>query len=382
MFYAKAGLPPLLLLALVGCGGAREQAAKDREDPPMIVSTIPVTTSEWKETYEAVGTVRARMATTISSRVMAYVREVKAQTGDRVAAGQVLVVLDARDVDVALRQANSALAEARSAVPESDGAIATAAAQLELAETTLRRMRELLEKRSVSQQEYDEAAARVKVAQAGRNMAEARRRQLSEKIHQAEQAVEQAAVTRDYTEIKAPFAARVTARRAEPGTVASPGAPLLDIEQEGSYRLEVSVEESRLGTIRRGDTVAVALDALEHPLAGGVSEIVPAVDAASRAFLVKIDLPRQATLRGGLFGRARFPAGTRRAIAIPRNSVIAQGQVQSVMVADAGRARARLVTVGAANGDSVEVLSGLREGDKLVYPVPAGLRDGARVEVR
>jgi membrane fusion protein (multidrug efflux system) len=128
------------------------------------------------------------------------------------------------------------LEEARSGVPEADSGIASAKAQLELAQTTQRRMQELLDKRSVSQQEFDETAARVKVAQAGLEMAEARKRQLADKIRQAEQGVEQAAILRGYGEVKAPFAGLVTARRAEPGVLAAPGMPL--VLRGRVYRLE------------------------------------------------------------------------------------------------------------------------------------------------
>ncbi len=114
---------------------------------------------------------------------------------------------------------------------------------------------------------------------------------------------------RDYTRIAAPFAGVVTARSVEPGNLAAPGAPLLTIEREGAYRLEASVDESRLPFVKAGQAVDVALEALDRRLTARVSEIVPAVDAASRAYIVKIDLPALPNLRSGMFGRAWFPDG-------------------------------------------------------------------------
>ncbi len=98
-------------------------------------------------------------------------------------------------------------------------------------------------------------------------------------------------VTRSYAEVLAPFAGVVTAKSVEPGNLALPGAPLLTIEREGAYRLEASVEESQLAAIRVGQPVSVTLDGVDRTLDARVSEIVPAVDAASRAYIVKIDLP-------------------------------------------------------------------------------------------
>jgi multidrug resistance efflux pump len=108
--------------------------------------------------------------------------------------------------------------------------------------TTHKRIRDLFDKRSVSRQELDEAEARVRVARSGVEMAEARRKQVDEKIRQGEETVASARVMTGFTEIRAPFAGRVVARLAEPGVIAAPGMPLVEIEQTGGYRLEAQVE--------------------------------------------------------------------------------------------------------------------------------------------
>ncbi len=164
--------------------------------------------------------------------------------------------------------------------------------------------------------------------------------------------------------------------------MAAPGAPLLTIEREGAYRLEASVDESRLPFVKAGQTVDVALESLDRRLTARVSEIVPAVDAASRAYIVKIDLPAVPNLRSGEFGRAWFPMGARNVVTIPLAALVERGQLQSVFVIEDGCARTRLVTTGERGPNGVEVLSGLSGGEKLVSPVPPGLADGARVEVR
>jgi RND family efflux transporter MFP subunit len=131
-----------------------------------------------------------------------------------------------------------------------------------------------------------------------------------------------------------------------------------------------------------GQNVSVSLEALGRTIDARVSEIVPAVDAASRTNIVKIDLPPLAQLRSGMFGRAIFPLSSRSVLAVPEAAVREQGQLRMVYVVDGGVARARLVTLGAARPDQHEVLSGLTAGEKIVLPVPPGLSDGARVEVR
>jgi RND family efflux transporter MFP subunit len=366
---------------LAGCGEAPKEKPV-ASSPPIAVSTVTAGIEAWPSIYEATGTVRARTSAVISAKLMGYVHDVKVQAGDRVREGQILVTLDPRDLDTGSRRAEAAREEVRTAVPEADSAVAAAKANLDLAQVTFGRMQDLFQKKSISNQEFDEASAKLKVAQATYEMARARRVQLNSKLAQVDQEVRSAEVARSYADVLAPFAGVVTAKSVDPGSLALPGTPLLTIEREGAYRLEAPVEESRLAAIRVGQPVSVTLDSAGRTIEARVSEIVPAVDAASRAYTVKIDLPTLPSPRSGVFGRAAFQLGTRPVLSIPAAAVTERGQLQSVLVADNGVARTRLITAGQKVKDRVEVLSGLTAGEKVIFPVPQGLSDGARVEVR
>jgi len=371
-----------MALWLSGCGESPRENRQAALGPAVPVNVVAASERQWPSVYEATGTVRARTTSDIAAKLMGYVREVKVQTGDRVQAGQLLVTLDTRDLEVNSRRAEAALEEVRSAVPEADSAIAGAKSNLDLAQSTFDRMQDLFNKKSISNQEFDEAAAKLKCAQSAYDMAKAKRAQLDAQAARVQQDVKATEVTRTYAEITAPFSGLITAKSVEPGTLAVPGTPLLTIERDGSYRLEASVEESRLTTIRVGQTVSVALDGVDRTISARVSEIVPGVDAASRSAIVKLDLPMVASLRAGMFGRARFQRGSRSTLVIPASAITEHGQLQSVFVADTGTAHARLITTGQRNQDQVEVLSGVTAGDNIIVPVPKDLSDGARVEVR
>jgi RND family efflux transporter MFP subunit len=337
---------------------------------------------DWPVSYEATGTVRARVTATISSKVTGYVQQVSVQVGDHVGEGQLLINLDARDLDAGLRRAEAGRAEAQSAIPELESATAAAKANLDLAQATFQRMEELAGKKSISNQEFDEASARLKAAQANYEMTRARRAQLTSKLAQAEEEVRAAGIMRDYAKLAAPFSGVVITKTVEPGNLATPGAPLLTIEQDGLYRLEASVDESKLASVRTGQAVEAVIEAASLKLSARVSEIVPSVDAASRTYIVKLDLPAAPQLRTGTFGRAIFPLGVQKLVAIPAGALAEHGQLQSVLVVENGIAHTRLVTTGRRNRDAVEVLSGLNAGERIVTPPPPGVQDGARVEVR
>jgi RND family efflux transporter MFP subunit len=365
-----------------GCGGRDPQPKGVAAAPTVTVQAVTVSSRAWPDAYEATGTVRARTAAVLSSKVMAYVRQVAVETGDRVKDGQEVVTLDAQDLETNVTRAEAAESEVRSAFPEAESGIAAAKANLELAESTFRRMEELASKKSVSNQEFDEASARRKSAQAAYEMARSKRAQLDFKLSQVAQQIRAAKITREYTRILAPFAGTVTARSVEPGNLAAPGAPLVTIERDGPFRLEASVNESRLPFIKQGQAVEIALDAVDRRLAASVSEIVPAVDSASRAYTVKIGLPSLPNVRSGMFGRAWFPMGVRNVVSIPSAAVIERGQMQTVFVIEDGIAHRRLISTGKRQPEAIEVLSGLNQGETIVSPAAASLQDGARVVTR
>jgi RND family efflux transporter MFP subunit len=150
--------------------------------------------------------------------------------------------------------------------------------------------------------------------------------------------------------------------------LATQGSPMFTIEDTRRYRLEVTVDESELRTVRNGQVSPVMVDAFGNvPLSGKVVQIIPMADATSRSFLIKVELPPNTSLRSGLFGRAHFSRGERSALLIPYNSLVTRGQLKGVYVLDANQvAGLRYVTIGKNAGEQIEILSGLQEGEKLV----------------
>jgi multidrug efflux system membrane fusion protein len=363
-----------------------------------VVTDVDVTTLALQtipETLEAIGTVRARTQSVLSSRLVAQVVAVHVTEGERVEAGQVLVELDDRDVRAQLQRAEAGLREARHALEEveqgiraAQSGIAAAQAQKEVAQATQGRFAILLERRSVAPQEYDEVAARAKAtaAQAARAVEEkaallAKKQQVLARIEQAQAEVANAQVIVGYTTIRSPTHGMVAHKAVEVGNLATPGLPLcaIDVEQ---YRLEASVQEAKIGQIRVGQEVTVSIDALgAQSVLGTVDEIVPVADPLSRTFTVKINLPPRAELRSGLYGKAHFPVGERQALMIPRRAVSIRGQIEAVFVVDADNiVHLRLVQIGKSYGDNVEVLSGLQAGERVITDGIERVTDGSRME--
>ncbi len=391
----------VIAVATASCGG-KEEAAAEKVPTVTGVKLQIVEARPVDDFYEAVGTVRSRTTSVLSSKVMGTVQAVHVREGDRVRAGQVLIEIDDRDLRAQLRRAQALEREAENALDEVERAIAAAEsakaaaeATQALAASTFTRYRALLDRRSVSPQEFDEVHARYKAATAEAERADqmlaswrAKKNQVLAKMDQARAEIAAAQIMVGYARVSAPISGIVTAKHAEVGMLAAPGMPLVTIEDDAHYRLEAMVEESQIGKIHLGDPVQVIVDALgERELSGRVAEIVPTADPASRSSTVKIDLPADGgregarqLLRSGLYGKARFTVGQKRARLIPRRAIVERGQLIGVYVVDSSNVvRLRLITIGKSYGDRVEVLAGLNDGERIVIENTEALSDGTMV---
>lgn len=362
-------VPMFALAALVGCSESKPPAPPPAEKVHG-VALLQVQKATVPDVVEAMGTVQAALSAQLSSQVMGTITRVNVHEGDHVRRGQELVAIDAA-------QQQAAYAGAQAGLQASRESIAAADADYALAESTMQRYQMLYDKKSASPQEFDEVKTRLAAAKARRDAAHAGRAQ-------AEAGVSQASTAMSFTKVRAAFDGVVTAKLAEPGAMAAPGVPLLVVEDPSRFRLEVQVDESKIGAVKLGESVPVVIDALnDQSIVGKVVQIVPAADPASRTFTVKIDLPANPQIRSGLFGRARFPRGERESIAIPKTAVMSRGQLQAVYLVGSDQlVSLRFVTLGAASGDQVEVLSGLQNGDRIVVQPGDRELSGKQVEAQ
>ena len=373
-----AGVTAALLIsaALAGCSPRPAAAAPANTAEPIAVTTAQVAMADVGTAIDSGGVVQARTTATIAARLLAPVREVRVSPGDQVRRGQTLIVLDGDDLAAGARAARAAAVAAEQGSKAAAAELLAAEAGLTLARASHDRIAGLQAKRSATAQELDEATATLRSAEARVAGASARALQAASAVESARAAGDQASTTHSFTTIAAPFDGVITEKMVEPGNMASPGMPLLRLEDTRGFRLEVRVDESRIGRIRKGDSVPVFLGAETTAITGTVDEVSRAVDADARAFLVKIALPEAQGLRSGEFGKARFAGTPRRALTVPASAIVRRGQLTSVFVVDHGTARVRLV-----NLTESEVLAGLTDSEMVILSPPAGLTDGRRVSV-
>ena len=383
--------------------GKKEEAAIEKPTTVQGVKIETIKSSPVTEDYEAVGTIRSKTTSVLSSKTVGNILAVHVREGDRVRIGQLLIEIDDRDSRAQLQKAQAGLREVQDAQEEIDQNIRAAESAKEAAEAgrslaaaTFKRYNTLLEQKSVSPQEFDEVQAKLKVAEAEVDRAErmlqalkAKKSQVLAKTDQVKADITSTQVYVDYGRILSPINGIVTSKQAEIGLLAAPGVPLLTLEDNSSYRLEVSVEDSMLKKIRLDTPVLISIDTLgPQKFSSRVTEVVPVSDPGSRSFTVKIDLfvgrrgsVGQPDLRSGLFGKAHFPIGQKQILKVPQKAILQSGQLVGVFTVDSSNTlRLRLIKTGKQYGDQMEVLSGLNDGDRIVVEGLERVKEGDRVE--
>ena len=378
-----------LLLAVVaglvsGCGEKAKPGAAQAPGPLVTgVEVVTVSLSPQERIAEVVGTVRARAIAVVAPQVMGRVTSFPVSEGSRVEKGAVLATIDDASIRAQSVAAEGAVAEALAAREEAERAIAQAEAGKTLAEKTYARYRMLHEEKVVTQQEFEEVETRRTVAVKEYERTLEKRAQATGRLEQARGQAGAANAMLSYTKVTAPFAGVVTEKKGDAGSMALPGVPLLTLEDTRRYRLEATVPETHLSRLSVGLKVQVVLDtAPDKKIPAVLSEIVPAVDPASRTFLVKADVSGPG-LRTGMYGRLRFSAGKESVLAMPQKAVTRAGGFDGAFVVTADNvARLVMVKTGQPMGDRIEILSGIPPGSRVAVSMLDKLVDGARVEVR
>lgn len=339
---ARTSIPVGILTSLllsVACGADEPGRVPPPAEVPEVTVVHPTVTggtTSFPATVQAVD--RAELATRTSGTVM----RVPVDVGSRVARGDVVLELDDADVNARIRRAE---------------------AELERARGVLARIEPLNEDGAATDQELDDARAAFGMAEAG--LAEAR-------------------AQRAYSVLRAPFAGVVTTRAVDPGDLAQPGQPVLELAGSGGLEVGADLPASREGRVAIGDTLVLVSPETGRRIPVVVARVSPALEAATRRFRVEAPLPadaREAGLVPGDYVRLEVDEPDRSTLWVPERAIVRRGQLTGVFTVERDTARLRWIRPGSRSVDAVEVLAGLAPDEPVVVDPPAGLEDGAAVRV-
>lgn len=337
----------VLLLAL-GCGD--EQATQDaqrggdwggREAAAIPVKGEKVTRGDMSAYIETYSRLEAERRVSVLARTTGLVEELAAEEGDPVRQGQVMVRLNKDELSLKWRQAKEAAADAS---------------------TNYDRIEALYERSMVSQSEYD--AARLR-------------------LDNATISLEEAQLNLAYADISAPIAGVVTQRLVEMGDLVRGNQEVFVIADLSPLLVKIFAPEQHIFHLHPGQEATIAAEALpDTSFRGRIRMISPEVDPASGTVKVTLEVASGGVLKPGMFATVRIITERRpQTLSIPKKALILETDADDVFLIDDGKVRRVAVELGFAEGDQVEVVSGLKEGDQVVTIGHEGLKDGAAVRL-
>lgn len=330
------------LALLAGC-------AKPDTPPAAVATALPlakvrvatVRAENLPTLTEVTGTVRPVQRAQLAAKLMGTIEELPVTLGQRVRTGDLLVKISAGEVAARLVQAQAQHNATRRDLERERGLIAKGASTADTVKS------------------------------------------LEDRLAGAQALVREAEVMQSYTAIRAPFDGVIARRLAYAGDLASPGAPLLELEGTTQFEIEAPIPDTLAARLAAGASLAIELPATGATFTGKIAELSSAADAGARSVLAKIAVPSDRPVRSGEFARVLVPGAPVRTLLAPATAVSMLGQMERVFVVGApNRAELRLVKTGAPRGDRIEIQSGLDDGELIVAAPPATLREGQPLEIQ
>ena len=375
-WYIGASLVLVLLVVLYATGLVRPASEAQ------VVGVVQVYPSQLLTLLNASGYVVAQRKSALASKVTGRLVWLGVEEGSRIRKGEVIARLESEDVEATKKQAEANLNNARFNLN-------VARAELNDATLALNRNKELVGKGFIAQADYDTVFARYQKAVASVDAAEAL-------VKANIAALEAAKVAVEYTLIRSPFDAVVLTKNADVGDIVTPiGAAanaksaVVTIADMGSLRVEADVSESNLEKVKVGEPCEIQLDALpEARFRGQVHMIVPTADRSKATVLVKVGfldpdsriLPEMSA-KVAFLSRSVNPDEQKPRTALSPKAIRRHGEKSIVFVVDENRVKEKLIKTGAQLGDLIEVVDGVRAGEKVVLSPPRELRNGSRIKI-
>jgi multidrug efflux pump subunit AcrA (membrane-fusion protein) len=382
------------VLPLAACSGVGSAQSRAPEAAPRRVKALAVQPDTVRRSIDIVGTLAAAEEVTISSEVEGKVSRIRADLGDHVAAGDVLVELDREKLQYRYEASRAALQRARARYGVDDSSpdalrpidrtpdVQKAAAELAQAEQAAARARELSKRGLLPAQQLDDAEARYQTARASYDSAVQNARNLRADIDAGEANARLAERELRDSQVRAPFDGYVQKRLVTPGMFVRLQSPVMMLVKVDPLKLTGEVPERFGPWIRVGQKVEVRVDAYPDSIVvGSIARISPAVNQQTRAFPLEATVPNQeGRLKPGTFARARILSDRMdQVVAVPVSALQYRYGVNRVFIIRGDRLVAREVKTGDRLGDRMEITEGVRAGDRIVATDVEALAEGLRV---
>jgi len=342
------------LFTAVAC---QKKDAKTVEEKIFNVQIQDVVKRPLKPFIESIGTLNPFEEVTVSAEIEGVIRSVKAEEGSQVSKGMILAAIDDSDYALEVKRAEAALRQSE--------------ATLENTKLEFKRKDALYKEELVTKQQYDDVTTRLSLAEA--------------EVERAKASLSLARLKLSKTKITSPLACVIKEKRVSAGDFVRNGAPLFVIIQPNPLKLRFTVPEKDVGRLRINQEVSLKVDGFgETEFKGRVNIVFPHIEEKTRTLQIEALVPNiNGFLKPGLFAKViLYTAGERDTIVVPVISLLYEAEKVRVFEIEGDRAKERVVKLGSKYGELMEIIDGVKAGEKVVFMGQQNLSEGAKVSVQ
>jgi RND family efflux transporter MFP subunit len=350
-----------MVAGISSCSNASQENTSSKSTPIAVEVGYP--SSNQNSNFEVSGKVEAKQVANISTKLMGYITKIHAKVGDHVVQGQLLASIESQDIQAKKAQAQAMVAEA-------DAAFSNAQKDYE-------RFQQLYNQQSASTKELENMKLQYTSAKS--------------RLEAAKQMRNEASSMLTYTQLRAPFAGTVTQKLADQGSMASPGMPILTVEQEGVFQIKAILPESSIGNIKQGNPVMVFIKSINKTFKAKIDELSTSSLYSGGQYDILVNVPssEKSNLFSGQYANVTIegkPAAISQKanlILIPESSIVRKDQLTGVYtISTNGTALLRWIRLGKSYGSNIEVLSGVAANEKIIVQSNGKLYNGAPVTIK
>jgi RND family efflux transporter MFP subunit len=344
---------------------------------PVDVATAPAVTRNLQRDVEVVGSFAADEEVVVSAQAAGELSQLNVDFGGYVSQGQVIATIDQRDAKLKVEQAEATLKQTLARLGMKEGEkfdsnqnadVRVAKSQLDWAKLELDRSVKLIEKGDIPRSSYDEKVT-------NHNLAQARYQAALDSVNQQLAAVEQqkaalalAKKALADTVVRSPISGAVKEKHASRGSYLMVNGKIVTLVKINPLRLRADIPESSVAAVRTGQTINVTVDAFPNrTFTGRVVRIGPSLDEKTRALTVEAEVANSGNLlRPGMFAKSRLiTSANAPAVMVPQRAVVTVAGLSKVFVIENGKAVERVVKTGATDGDLIEIVEGVKDGEAV-----------------
>lgn len=347
-----------VITLLAACSAPEHEVENAFNEPAISVEVMTVNASTYGNKVSASGNIQAVKSANLSTRMMGNIKKVMVKSGQKVRKGELLLTISSADLSAKRAQVEANIVSAKTAFKD--------------AEKDLQRFTNLKSKGSASQKELENMQNRYEMMKAGWSAAESMKKEVDAQF--------------EFLNIRAPFDGHVTNVFIKEGDIAAPGHPLLSVEDMKELEAVVMVAENDIQTVHEGQSAELLVKSTQTVLNGTVKTVSPSSKNTGGQYIVKVSIDQAAaTTLPGMFVQAHIhtdsSSNERNEVFIPNTVIVENGQLRGVYSpSKEGKAILRWLRIGRQKNGQVQVLSGLKAGEKIITSADGKLFNGATIQ--